>query len=484
MDTEDNIKHRDEMLSRFRECLNRPLSERFFDEDDLIDIFDYAGDINDDYLRVEAMLCAARFYPDSVYFTERRAIFYSNFSDTVCDRFLDDSKDTDSLIMALLRIKKVALTQPDQAKVQLNKLLEKYDYFNDEEVIQIIDTAVVIGDVNWIKDNMEMLRQKVSYINILLYEVAVGANRLGDIEYSAKMLEELTEIEPYNQFFWIMLSSAYGAIDDFAKSLTAIEFALAITPDDANALFIKAKLLLEIEDNKERALECAQNAVKIDNSNFELVKFTALLYKDLGKKDKAIELMDAFYESYPDEVLSFAPEYLLFEPDTPDKVLDDFYQSNEENTQWLWISWAEQLVMAGMGTMARKVIEAYARNADVNLMTIFQIEDSFKKADFLQTLEDIGKYIKSVESFDSEFPSLLVMHVLSLIHAKQLKHAHLLIDYIKKTVTLDKCVRVSKRLESLGLLYLIDDIDKKIQDSSYSEEFWDNFDPLELWNNL
>lgn len=62
---EDFSDERDELCRRFRQSLAKPISERFYDEDELVELFDYAGDLNDDYLRMEVLLCGARFYPGS-----------------------------------------------------------------------------------------------------------------------------------------------------------------------------------------------------------------------------------------------------------------------------------------------------------------------------------------------------------------------------------------------------------------------------------
>ena len=74
---EQYVDNRDQVLARFRQQLGKPLSERFFDEDFLLDVFDYAGDIQDDYLRMEAMMCLARFYPDSELF---QAVSYTHLT--------------------------------------------------------------------------------------------------------------------------------------------------------------------------------------------------------------------------------------------------------------------------------------------------------------------------------------------------------------------------------------------------------------------
>ena len=67
---------RDELYRRFLKSLKEPASERFFDEDELVEVFDYAGDIANDYARYEALFIGARLYPDSQALAERRALLY------------------------------------------------------------------------------------------------------------------------------------------------------------------------------------------------------------------------------------------------------------------------------------------------------------------------------------------------------------------------------------------------------------------------
>ena len=58
---EDNP--RKELYNKFKASLCQPVAERFFDEDELVELYDYAGDINDDYVQMEVLFCGARLYP-------------------------------------------------------------------------------------------------------------------------------------------------------------------------------------------------------------------------------------------------------------------------------------------------------------------------------------------------------------------------------------------------------------------------------------
>ena len=48
------------LYQRFKQSLSDREDMPFFDEDDLVAIYDYAGDYDDDYIRLEVLFYAAR----------------------------------------------------------------------------------------------------------------------------------------------------------------------------------------------------------------------------------------------------------------------------------------------------------------------------------------------------------------------------------------------------------------------------------------
>lgn len=69
-DSEDDRK---QLLDRFLAEIAQGSGNVFFDEDDLVEMYDYAADTNDDYARMELLLCASRLYPSSEALGERKA---------------------------------------------------------------------------------------------------------------------------------------------------------------------------------------------------------------------------------------------------------------------------------------------------------------------------------------------------------------------------------------------------------------------------
>lgn len=238
MDPNAQPDPRRELCDRFRADLKRPLSDRYYNEDDLIEIFDYAGDVNDDYLRAEALMLGARLYPDSAELAERRAIFYLFFDEEVFKSYLADHPESHTPLWEIMRLN---LLKPGtaEAKAALEDFLEHAGNLNDEEIIQFVQLASSLELGRWLYDNVDKLRAHCTYLPTLLYELAVNAEMGGDYEQSARFLEELTDLEPYNPDYWTMHATINLMMGRTAEAASDVDYALAIDPDNIEALRAK-----------------------------------------------------------------------------------------------------------------------------------------------------------------------------------------------------------------------------------------------------
>ncbi|MDO4319861.1 MAG: hypothetical protein Q4C34_04725 [Bacteroidales bacterium] len=238
MDPNAQPDPRRELCDRFRADLSKPLSERYYSEDDLIEIFDYAGDVNDDYLRAEALMLGARLYPDSSELTERRAIFYMFFDEQVFRKYLADHSETHTPMWEILRLN-LLTPGTDETRSELETFLDNAGDLGDEEIIQFVQLASTLKLNEWLYQNVDRLRSHCSYLPTLLYELAVNAEMADDYEQAAQFLNELTEIEPYNSDYWTMLATDYLLLGRKADAATAVDYALAINPDYIDALKVR-----------------------------------------------------------------------------------------------------------------------------------------------------------------------------------------------------------------------------------------------------
>ncbi len=487
-DDQQYAENRDELLGRFRESLKKPMSERYFDEDDLIEIFDYAGDLNDDFLRMEALMCGARYFPESEALLERRGIFYSQYSDDAREQFIKNTDVSGNIILEILAVRNNP-PQADEAPRILDRLLENYQSLSDEEVIQLIDLASSLDQWDWVKTNIETLRKKAQYLNVLLYECAIVAELAQDYAYGAQLLEELTEIEPFNSYFWMLLSRMYAQAEDHAKAMSAIDYSLAINPDSAPAILLKAKLLHSDEGSIKEIIRLAKQALKLAPDDLEILHFLSMVYQNSGAPEKAEALLLGALDRVPDSdnpddrqrLYELIQEIVMLKPSSITHILDRFFKANDENSNLMWASWAQQMSMQGHPELAREIIECYERNSGTKIPSMFSVEDAFASQDFVSAVKGIEEYVSSIGSAETYFPSLMAVHLISALKTIGPEKALELASILQGVVDIGKFSALNTRLEYLGLMKIIEDIRSK-HSRHASERTWKNYDPLNYWN--
>lgn len=481
MNDDNPTNHRDEVLARFRESIRRPMDQRFFDEDELLEIFDYAGDVNDDYLRLEALLCAAHFYPDSDDFRERKAVYYSQCGDDLRDNCLDDNKDANGMIWDLLRLRRRYDCSVDKTLEDIEDIIDRYDDFTDEETIQLIDIVSALGAISWIKKNMAKLRKKAGYLNILLFEVAIAADLNGEAHFSTCMLEELTEIEPYNAYYWMMLAKEYAEIDSQEDAQSAIDYSLAINPHDPQAIIIKARLLYSIDQNDPEIVSLLENAVKSDEDNADAAKFLAVVYNGIGRREDAAETLHNYLSNHPTEVLNIVPDLVMYLPEDTDELLDTFYRYSDDNSKLLWLTWSQQLMANGLTELSNKVIEAYHRNSGVKLDTMSSIEILFKEGKFEEALLSLGSYLENNDNISGELPTMAIIHLISMLKLGEYEKARSFCIFLESSTFLEQSHPLARKIEYIGMTEILGFVKDQLDKGNFDTEYWKNFDPLRLW---
>lgn len=481
MNDDNPTNYRDEMLARFRESIRRPMEQRFFDEDELLEIFDYAGDVNDDYLRLEALLCAAHFYPDSEDFRERKAVYYSQWGDDLRNKCLDDNSEANGMIWDLLRLRSQYDGSYEKTISEIEKIVDRYDDFTDEETIQLIDIVSALGQIGWIKKNLPKLRVKAGYLNILLFEIAVAADLNGDAYFSVAMLEELTEIEPYNAYYWMMLAKEYAEVDRQEDAQSAIGYSLAINPYDPQALLIKARLLFTNGTDYDEIINLLENASNQDGDNIEVVKFLATVYNSCNRTQDAADVLHNFLSRHPSEVLNIIPDLVMYLPDDTDELLDTFYRYNDDNSKLLWITWSSQLRANGMTELSNKVIEAYQRNSGVSIDSLSIIERYFKEKKYEDALITLGNYLDNQDSIKGELPTMAIIHLVSMVKLGEYEKAYSFCRFLESSTSMEKCQSLAQRIEYLGMSNIVKFVESQLESGNFDKEYWKHFDPLELW---
>ena len=253
--SEDPIK---KAYEDFLNSVNRGDNE-FFDASTLVDIYDYAADNGDEFVRLEVLFRAARDYPNNEDLNMRRAWYYHdcNFpagAKTVIGNteIRPTGRGEGSRLNYLLKMTLTDLPQP-KAIGHLKTILDMAPPMeDDEEIIRFLDVVSHYGLYAWAKREFSYLRSRCVYLNTLLYEMAQLAVENDDADYAVTLVEELTSLEPFNIDYWNYLAELDFSRKNLQKALSDAEFALAIDSSNVAARTFYAATLanLATDDNK------------------------------------------------------------------------------------------------------------------------------------------------------------------------------------------------------------------------------------------
>ncbi len=90
-----------DLYNRFRADVMANNNSEFYEEDELLDIYDYAQD-GDDMVMLYVLLAGARLYPDSKFLDERKAFFLSSVNDQSARAMFDRKGRKDSAFFGML----------------------------------------------------------------------------------------------------------------------------------------------------------------------------------------------------------------------------------------------------------------------------------------------------------------------------------------------------------------------------------------------
>lgn len=477
---------REELCSRFRQSLTGDPSSHYFDEDELIEIFDYAGDLNDDYLRMEVLLCGARFYPDSVALKQRRALLYYTFGDDLTSKYLQDNADSQGVLWDITRIRNANLMgQP--AIDALDNILSTYSEFDDEEVIQLVDLASSLNQTDWLMSRLDALRAHVTYLPTLLYEIAVMLEMEQRYGEAIKLLEELTEIEPYNEQYWFMLAQEYDLDDNVAGALQALDLALAILPDDKAMRFYHARLLARDVSTRQQAINALEQLAKDYPEDIDINRFcAALLIESAPDGDEKAQLsaakilLNCFQKNKGNRKL--ASDLMAINAAPSKKLIAEVDKADAPTDIYGWLAWAAELEALGAYDKAIDIL-SYCdqklgyRHPSVNEALII---DYFQLQDFAAVCHTFQHPTVGASEATPDVAALVfIAYAISLAKIGKLKEATEFSKMILKLIVEDGPDDITYALRRLGTGLVLTDIIERCK--SRDKTNWAEYDPLGLW---
>lgn len=128
---------------------------------------------------------------------------------------------------------------------------------------------------------------------------------LGKYDDSERIFNELLDRDPFQKRYWNALASAQYMKEDYSSSITSSEYAIAIDPDDPEAVIAKANGLYRL-DNYEEALSYYERYSRlVPDDEFGLLHQGTCLI-NMNRIDEAVERLQKAVEIAPDD-----SEYLV-----------------------------------------------------------------------------------------------------------------------------------------------------------------------------
>ena len=215
----------------------------------------------------------------------------------------------------------VATARSEDADLFLESCLDQIDDF--EVCDFVLDAAILFVDYEcitlgrkWLErsEDTELADYRETLGRILFYEK--------DYEGCERIFEQLIDESPYTSFYWDMLASTQLAQDNLSDAITSSEYAIAINPNDDDALLYKGQALMRLKNYKEAmAYFLRQSEVRETNIDgyvnaaycmFSLDKYEeGLKYLDQAKARAKIYCPDRLWEIYQEETFAHSHRHDL-----------------------------------------------------------------------------------------------------------------------------------------------------------------------------
>ncbi len=159
------------------------------------------------------------------------------------------------------------------------------DYVDD-----VLDVAALLLDYeqperasSWL-DRLGGEASDLSYFHYLRSLCFFQLKRFPD---SIAAANKCLDLDPYDVACWGLLADAQYAVGDYRKSVDSCDYALAVSPDDAMSLSIKAKSLYKLHEYA-AAHDVVTAYLKVRDGEVEIYLLDGICLLSLGKAEEAL----------------------------------------------------------------------------------------------------------------------------------------------------------------------------------------------------
>ena len=227
-------------------------SNPFMDADDLVDLADYYSWQGFDDKAEAAIDYALELYPSSTLpnvFKARKALSEGDY--TKAEFYRDEIENHDDpdyhYLVAEIMIAQGDIEGADDYLREYGKSVEPDEY---EDFVR--DCANLYIDYNQSEKAYEwMMRSRGDESDDFKELMGRTLFGLGKYEDSERIFNELIDQHPFSKHYWNALASAQFMNEEYSNAITSSEYAIAIDPNDPDAVSSKASGLLRLGNYQE-----------------------------------------------------------------------------------------------------------------------------------------------------------------------------------------------------------------------------------------
>ena len=334
-------------------------ADAYFDEDDIIEIYDYANDMNDDFIKLEALFYGARMFPGSEALRTRRDYLYYYLGNDGAVRLLLERRKRPTTLSRLLALR-ARTDRGLPTHDELDAILRDTPEMDDEEIIQFVAEASTPANVDWLFANIDRIRGKCTYLPTLYYELAGAAEDNGDYQRATAMAEELTMLEPFNLEYWELLADVQRVAGDYKGCLVTLGYSLAIDPESVKSKILKATALFNLDHSSAEAIDLLMGVRDSDSFDSTCMQTLAILLTNNRRTEEAVALLEERLAADPSDMVVLDCLFVLNEP-----ALERYMASlrtvsaDLDLTSGAWLEWgARHMSGARYAVAAELLLEA------------------------------------------------------------------------------------------------------------------------------
>lgn len=330
-------------------------SEAFFDENDLVEVFDRASDVDNSIVKMEVLLYGERHYPGSEALATRRAWFYSEFGDMDAAATVNRRVAHEGVLNKLLNLHIKEETDVAIITRELARLIKEADRFTEEDLIQLADYCADVNLLEWVHERRDAILAKTEFDQTFIYELAQLYEESGEFEKAAKLYEELTMLDPFLLDFWVRLAGAQYSIPDYEAALSTSEYALAIDHESPEAIRLKCGALHHLGRSPEVVIALLTKlASRPDASDMDITLLASSL-ADNGHHEEAKELLLSHFDSKAPTVEMIDVMFGV-SPGDAERYLNAYLSTTEISAREA-LEWAQRNAVAGQTNAAIAILE-------------------------------------------------------------------------------------------------------------------------------